>query len=131
MRGHLAQELGFSSDDRVLDLDSDEEIGSFDHVGCRRPSPVFGDYSPDFGCCHYRVDHYGADDLDHHLGYFLGHRLFLAAWESDDDVVDAVYRPHDEKESDVDFGRLRYDPSCSAGVCSDAREDRYLHGAVV
>jgi hypothetical protein len=131
MMGCLDQELGFSSDDRVLDLDYGEEIGSFDLVGCHRPSPVFGDYSPDLDCCRYRVDHYGADDLDLRWGYSLGCRLFLATRESDDGVVGAEYCPRDEKGSDGDDGRSRFDLSYSAGVRLDVCEDRHLHGAAV
>ena len=130
MRGRLAWELGFSSNDRILDLDSDEEIESFDLVSCHRPYPIFGDYSPDFGCCHCCVGHYGAGSLDLRWGYSLGCRLFLTVRESDDSVVDVQYRPHDENGSDND-GRSRCDPSCFADVRSDVREGRHLHDVAV
>ena len=130
MMGHLGQELGFSSDDHVLDLDSGEEIGSFDLVGCHRPSPVVGDYSPDLDrCC--RVGHYGANGLGFHWGYFLSHRLFPAARESDDGVADAQCHPHDEKGSYADDGRCHYDPTGSTDARLGVHEDRHLHGAAV
>lgn len=131
MKDRLAQELGSSNDDRALDLHSDEEIGSFNLVGCHRFSPVFGDYSPDLGCCCCRVGRCGADGLDPHWGCFLGRRPFLAARESVNGVVNAEYRHHNEKENDGDDGRSRYGPSCSADVRSDVHEDRHLHDVVV
>lgn len=52
MRGHLAQELGFSNDDCLLDLDQAWEIGNCDLVGRHRLALDLGDCPPDLaGCC--------------------------------------------------------------------------------
>lgn len=47
MRGRLAQEPGFSNDDRVIDIDQGREIGSCDLVGCHRLALDLGDLPPD------------------------------------------------------------------------------------